>query len=165
MTRRPTAEGGTVLVLVLGFAVLLVLMVGVVVYVSAVVLAKRAVASAADGAAGAAAQALDLDAVYDRGLGAQLPLSAAQSLDVEQLYQEGAGGALPLRLDEARDRVETYARQAAEQQPGLTLVVRVEGRTAVVTATRTLRLPFPVPGSTGSVRVDAVGRARAATSG
>lgn len=143
MTRRPTAEGGTVLVLVLGFAVLLVLMVGVVVDVSAVVLAKRAVASAADGAA----------------------LSAAQSLDVEQLYQEGAGGALPLRLDEARDRVETYARQAAEQQPGLTLVVRVEGRTAVVTATRTLRLPFPVPGSTGSVRVDAVGRARAATSG
>ena len=143
MSRRPAGEGGTVLVLVLGFSVLLVLMVGVVVDVSAVVLAKRGVAGAADGAA----------------------VSAAQSLDVEQLYREGAGAALPLRLDEARARVETYARQAAEQQPGLTLVVRVEGRTAVVTATRTLRLPFPVPGSTGSVRVEAVGRARAATSG
>lgn len=143
MTGRAAGDRGTVLMLVLGFGVLLVLMVGVVVDVSTVVLAKRAVAGAADGAA----------------------VSAAQSLDVEQLYREGPGAALPLRLDEARDRVDTYARQAAEQQPGLVLTVRLEGRTAVVTATRALRLPFPVPGSTGSVRVEAVGRARAATSG
>lgn len=142
MTRRPAGQHGTVLVLILGFAVLLVLMVGVVVDVSAVVLAKRGVASAADGAA----------------------LSAAQALDVERLYREGPGTQLPLSLDEARGRVTAYARQAAEQQPGLTLAVRLDGGTAVVTATRTLRLPFPVPGSTGSVRVEAVGRARAATS-
>lgn len=143
MTGPAAGDRGTVLMLVLGFGVLLVLMVGVVVDVSTVVLAKRAVAGAADGAA----------------------VSAAQSLDVEQLYREGPGAALPLRLDEARDRVDTYARQAAEQQPGLVLTVRLEGRTAVVTATRSLRLPFPVPGSTGSVRVEAVGRARAAASG
>ena len=146
MTRRApgtsAGERGTVLVLVLGFAVLLVLMVGVVVDVSAVVLAKRGVASAADGAA----------------------VSAAQALDVERLYREGPGAELPLSLDQARGRVMTYARQAAEQQPGLTLVVRLDGRTAVVTASRTLRLPFPVPGSAGSVRVEAVARARAATS-
>ena len=143
MRRRRPREGddGTVLVLVIGFAFLLVVMVGVVVNVSAVVLAKRGVASSADGAA----------------------VTAAQSLDLDQLYRDGLGGQLPLSLAEARSRVATYNTQAAVEQPGLSLVVRVEGRTAVVTAARTLRLPFPVPGSAGSVRVESVARARAPT--
>ncbi len=139
MSRRPHGEQGTVLVLVLGFAVLLVAMVGVVVDVSAVVLAKRGVAAAADGAA----------------------VSAAQSLDLDRLYREGLGTQLPLDLGEARSRVATYARQAAVEQPGLRLEVRLDGRTAVVTATRPLTLPFPVPGSAGTVQVAAVARARA----
>lgn len=141
MRRRTGGDDGTVLMLVIGFAFTLVVMVGVVVNVSAVVLAKRGVASAADGAAVAAAQALDLDQLYRNGLGEQLPLSLA----------------------EARSRVATYTTQAAAEQPGLVLVVRLDGRTAVVTATRTLTLPFPVPGSTGSVRVESVARARAPT--
>lgn len=131
-------DQGSVLLLVLGFAGLLLTLVAVVADLSAVVLAKRGVASAADGAAVAAAQALDLDAVYDAGLGAELPLSPG----------------------DARARVAAYEGQARAQQPGLRLGLRLEGRTAVVTGSRTVRLPFRLPG-TGVVRVSAVARARA----
>ena len=131
-------DDGSVLLLVLGFAGILLTLVAVVADVSAVVLAKRSVASAADGAAVSAAQALDLDAVYDSGLGEQLPLSAG----------------------DARARVAAYEGQARAQQPGLRLALRLEGRTAVVTGSRTVRLPFRLPG-TGPVRVSAVARARA----
>lgn len=131
-------EDGSVLLLVIGFAGILLVLVAVVADVSAVVLAKRGVASAADGAAVSAAQALDLDAVYGSGLGAALPLSTG----------------------DARARVAAYEGQVSAQQPGLRLVLRLEGRTAVVTASRTVRLPFRLPG-TGAVQVSAVARARA----
>jgi hypothetical protein len=131
-------EDGSVLLLVLGFAGILLTLVAVVADVSAVVLAKRSAASAADGAAVSAAQALDLSAVYGDGLGEQLPLDAA----------------------EARARVAAYEAHARGQQPGLRLVLRLEGRTAVVTGSRTVRLPFRLPG-TGPVRVSAVARSRA----
>ena len=131
-------EDGSVLLLVLGFAGILLTLVAVVADVSAVVLAKRSVASAADGAAVSAAQALDLDAVHSEGLGAQLPLDTGL----------------------ARARVAAYEGQVRAQQPGLRLVLRLEGRTAVVTGARTVRLPFRLPG-TGPVRVSAVARARA----
>lgn len=131
-------DEGSVLLLVIGFAGVLLVLVAVVADVSAVVLAKRSVASAADGAAVSAAQALDLDAVYDQGPGEQLPLSTG----------------------DARARVAAYEAQAGGQQPGLRLVLRLEGRTAVVTGSRTVRLPFRLPG-TGPVRVSAVARSRA----
>ena len=131
-------DEGSVLLLVIGFAGIMLVMVAVVADVSAVVLAKRSVATAADGAAVSAAQALDLDAVYDRGLGEQLPLST------------GDAGA----------RVAAYEAQARGQQPGLRLVLRLEERTAVVTGSRTVRLPFRLPG-TGPVRVSAGARSRA----
>ena len=131
-------EEGSVLLLVLGFAGVLLVLVAVVADVSAVVLAKRSVASAADGAAVSAAQALDLQALHRDGLRAQIPLSAEQ----------------------ARARVTAYEGQARAQQPGLTLRLRLEGRTAVVTGARTVRLPFRLPG-TGPVRVSSVARARA----
>ena len=52
MTRdRPRDDDGTILVLLLGFVAVLLLRVAVVVNVSAVILAKRGVASATDGAA------------------------------------------------------------------------------------------------------------------
>jgi hypothetical protein len=114
-------------------------MVGPVVDVSAVVLAKRGVAGSADGAAVSAAQALDLEALYRDGLKDQLPLDPA----------------------EASSRVAAYEAQAVIGQPELRLSVRVDGRTAVVTATRTVPLPFPVPGSPWTVDVESVARARA----
>ncbi len=131
-------DDGSVLLLVIGFAGILLTLVAVVVDVSAVVLAKRGVASAADGAAVSAAQALDLQAAYGQGLGAQLPLD----------------------VGEARARVAAYEAQVRGAQPGLRLALRLEGRTAVVTGSRTVRLPFRLPG-TGPVRVSAVARARA----
>ena len=136
--RRPLGDDGSVLLLVLGFAGILLVLVAVVVNVSAVVLAKRGVASAADGAAVSAAQSLDLDALYAGGLGAEIPLS----------------------LGEATSRVAEYEVRARGEQPGLQLALRLDGPTAVVTADRTVVLPFRLPG-TSPVQVRSVARARA----
>lgn len=138
--RRPRGDEGSVLVLVIGFAMVLTLMVGVVVDVSAAVLARRAVASAADGAAVAAAQALDLDRLYADGLrGERLPLSPAG----------------------ARQRVAAYGGQVVGAQPGLRLAVTVEGSTATVVAARDVRLPFDRLLGRRPLRVQATARARA----
>ena len=134
---RP-GDDGTVLVLTLGFAGILLVVVAIVVNVSAVVLAKRGVASAADGAA----------------------VSAAQALDLATLYEQGLRGDIPLDASAAVDRVLAYEDAAQSGQPGLRLQVRVEGTTAVVTGARTVTPPFPVFG-TGPVEVTAVARARA----
>ena len=140
MTRGPAGEDGSVLVLVLGLAALLLVLVGVVVDVSATVLAKRSVASAADGAAISAAQALDYDVFYAQGPGTAVPLSAAG----------------------VADRVATYQAQAARDQPGLQLSGYLDGTaTAVVTGSRTVRLPFSRWVGPGSVTVTAEARARA----
>ena len=136
--RRVSADDGTVLVLTIGLAGLLLVVVAVVVNVSAVVLAKRGVASAADGAAVSAAQALDAAAFYEQGLGSQVPLSAA----------------------DAAARVAAYEADARVGQPGLDLTVSIDGATAVVTGVRVVRPPFPVFG-TGEVTVTAVAKARA----
>lgn len=141
MNRRPKGEDGTILVLVLGFAALLLMLVAVVVDVSAVILARRGAASAADGAAIAAAQRLDVDAVYRNGLGQAIPLSPA----------------------EVRAVVSTYAQRAEQAQAGLRLAAEVDaaGTTATVTATRQVALPFAGWLGIGSVTVTAVAHARA----
>jgi hypothetical protein len=136
--RRPSGDDGTVLVLVLGLTGILLLAVALVVNVSAVVLAKRAVASAADGAA----------------------VSAAQALDEAAFYASGLDGGIPLDPDEAAGRVAAYRADAAATQPGLRMSVEVDGRTAVVRATRTVTLPLGLL-STGPVTVEAEARARA----
>lgn len=140
-TVRGRDDSGSVLLLVIGFAGILLVLVAVVVDVSAVVLAKRAAASVADGAA----------------------ISAAQSLDLETVYAVGLGDQLPLDVDLARTRVARYAAQVGASQPGLQLAVEVQGRTAVVTVTRRLRLPLRLPGFDGTVDVRAAARARAPT--
>jgi hypothetical protein len=134
-------DSGTILVLLLGFVAVLLLMVAVVVNVSSVILAKRGVASAADGAAVSAAQALDLDALYARGLGERLPLERAR----------------------AADTVATYEQQAQASQPGLLLRVEIseDGSTAVVQGVRSLELPFGRLLGFRPVRVEAEARARA----
>ena len=136
--RRPRGDDGTVLLLVLGLTGVLLIAVALVVNVSAVVLAKRALASTADGAAVAAAQALDEQAFYTSGL----------------------RGGIPLDAEEAAARVAAYRAEVAAHQPGLQLSVAVDGRTAVVRATRTLTLPLAIL-STGPVTVEAEARARA----
>jgi hypothetical protein len=136
--RRLRGDDGTVLPLVLGLTGILLLAVALVVNVSAVVLAKRALASAADGAA----------------------VSAAQALDEEAFYAIGLSGGIPLDQDEAAARVAAYRADVAANQPGLQLSVEIDGRTAVVRASRTLSLPLAIL-STGPVTVEAEARARA----
>jgi Flp pilus assembly protein TadG len=139
----PRSDEGTILFLVLGFVAILMLVVALVVNVSSVILAKRALASAADGAAVAAAQALDVDALYANGLGQRIPLD--QGL--------------------AAQRVAAYQAQADDSQPGLRLAVDVstDGTTAVVQAERTVDLPFGQMLGFKPVRVEAEARARAPT--
>lgn len=138
MSRRVRGDDGTILVLTLGFLAVLVVAAGVVANVSSVVLAKRGVASAADGAAVSAAQALDLTALYEQGLGAEVPLSAA----------------------DAGAPVQAYAADARAGQPGLQLSLTLDGTTAVVEGVRVVRPPFPLFGRE-QVTVRAVARARA----
>ena len=145
--RRPDArdDSGTILVLLLGFVAVLLLMVAVVVNVSAVILAKRGVASATDGAAVSAAQSLDLDALYAGGL---------------------EGGRVPLDAGEAAGRVAAYAAGAQDVQPGLQLrLARIDvGTTVVVQGVRSVELPFGRLLGFQPVRVEAEARARAPVS-
>lgn len=138
-------DDGTILVLLLGFTAVLLLMVAVVVNVSSVILAKRALVSAADGAAVSAAQSLDLDALYARGLDS---------------------GRIPLDAAAARSRVAAYEARAAGAQPGLQLTVEVsvDGTTAVVRGRREVDLPFGRILGFSPVRVEAEARARAPVS-
>ena len=140
----PRDDAGTILVLVLGFFAVLLVMVAVVVNVSAVILAKRGVASAADGAAVSAAQSLDVEAFSTRGL---------------------VSGFLPLDARQARAAVATYEAQARSGQPGLDLAVDVsaDGTTAVVRGRRMVELPFGRLLGFRPVRVEAEARARAPT--
>jgi Flp pilus assembly protein TadG len=137
-------DDGTVLVLLLGFTAVLMLLVAVVVNVSSVVLAKRGLASATDGAAVSAAQSLDVDALYAAGLHAdRIPLDPAK----------------------AAARVAAYEAQVTAGQPGLQLSVDVspDGTTAIVRGVRMVELPFGRILGFDPVRVEAEARARAPT--
>lgn len=133
-------DDGAITVLVVGFTVVLLLLVGVVVNVSVLVLAKRSMASAADGAAVSAAQALDYPAFYSGGLGGAVPLSEAG-------------------VDE---RLAAYEGQVGADLPGLQLTGYVDGPdTVVVTARRAVPLPFGGWLGAGPLQVTAQARARA----
>jgi Flp pilus assembly protein TadG len=109
-------EEGSILVLTLGYAVVLLALVLVVVDASAVFLARRSLAGACDGASLAAAQSVDTGRVYARGVsGGSLPLAGVQS----------AVG---------RYQAQTYP------QGALAGTVR-DGDTVVVRGTRTVDLP------------------------
>ena len=72
-------EDGTILLLTLGCLVIALMLVVVVVDASAVFLARRSLASEADGASIAAAQAVSKPHVYAHGAGARLPLAEVQA--------------------------------------------------------------------------------------
>ena len=136
------SDEGTITILVVGFTAILLLLVAVVVDVSAVVLARRGVASAADGAA----------------------VAAAQQLDQARVYASGLETAVPLSLDDISAVVEQYAADARDGQPGLALEPSLDaaGTTATVVARRDVRLPFVGwLGVDSTVTVTAVARARA----
>lgn len=72
-------DEGSVLVLTLGFVVVVMLLVAVVAAASKLFLTRRSLAAVADGAALAAAQDVDLAAIYTGQSGATLPLAAERA--------------------------------------------------------------------------------------
>ncbi|CAO5255870.1 putative Flp pilus-assembly TadG-like N-terminal domain-containing protein [Frankia sp. AgKG'84/4] len=83
------ADGGTILILTLGYLMVAVMLVIVVTDASVVYLARRSVASAADGAALAAAQRIDENAIYSTG-GALHELPLSDITDTVNQYQRQA---------------------------------------------------------------------------
>ena len=125
MTRR-RAEGGQTSLLIVGFTLVVAMMVVVVVDASAAYLRRQALGSLADGAALAAADALESERVYTDGLG--------QHAEIDP------------RLAELLVREHLSAVDAERLFPGLSHDVSVSGDRVVVRVGAPLRLPLPLPG-------------------
>lgn len=119
-------ERGQVTVLIVGFATVAALMVGVVVDASAAYLRRQGLDSLADGAALAAADGIQGSQVYEGGLGerARVDPEAARGYVADYLRATGAG----LRF------------------PGLTCEVRTDDERVVVHVGAPLDLPIAPPG-------------------
>lgn len=125
-------DDGSVLLLTVFLAVVLMTLVAVVVDASAAFLARRNLASAADGAA----------------------LAAAQSVDYDAYYAGAATDDLPLRDD-------VVASYVAAHFPGTTVAdVHVDGTTVTVTLERHVALPLSPPGYDSGLDVTATATAR-----
>jgi hypothetical protein len=134
-------ESGQVTVLIIGFALVLLLAVGVMVDASVAYLEREALATLADGAALAAADQVQGTPAYDGGLGAAAPIDVrtARASVAEHLSVTGAN----------RDH------------PGLVAVVEVVDDRVVVRLRAPLDLPLTVGGLTAST-VSASGSASVA---
>jgi hypothetical protein len=119
---RARRDDGQLLLLVLAYAVIAGLLVTVVVNVSKAYLFRRALVSAADGAALAAANEPDLDQVYAEP-GENLPLSGKKARAAVRQYVEDA------QLEERLTDFEVDS-------------VTTDGVTVVVTFRGTVQLPF-----------------------
>lgn len=137
MSRRD--QQGTTTVLIIGFAIVLLMAVGVVVDASAAYLQRQALSTLADGAALAGADEVEGAAVYEGGLGETRA---------------------PLDTDRIRAVVGAYLRDlgALRDHPGLRYDVAVRDRSVVVRLDAPLDLPITVGGITDT-RVGARGAA------
>jgi uncharacterized membrane protein len=144
---RSARDGGTILTLTLGYLVVAAMLAVVVTDVSAVYLARRSVASAADGAALAAAQRLDEASLYSGSTGST----------------GGAGSDLPLA--DVQAAVSTY--QQEEDPSGATQLsgTLVDGVTVEVRGSRVVTLPLVGFLGVGPVTVSAAADARTAVRG
>ena len=121
--RRSLGDDGSVLVLTIGLVVVVMLLVAVVAAASKLFLTRRSLASVADGAA----------------------LAAAQDVDLAALYAGQAGATLPLAAERARADAAAYVARAMTDT-GLTdlrvVSVTVAGRSVDVTVSARSVLPF-----------------------
>jgi putative Flp pilus-assembly TadE/G-like protein len=126
-------EAGQVTVMIIGFVVVLVMLFAVVVDASAAYLRRQSLSSLADGAALAAADAIEGEQVYTRGLGQRAVVDP----------------------DQARWLVESYLSsvEARSVYPGLVDVVETSGDRVVVRLSAPLDLPLPLPGVESSAAV------------
>lgn len=143
--QRSQGEQGSVLILTIGFAVVIMLLIAVVVDASKLFLTRRALASVADGAA----------------------VSAAQDVDPAAVYASPAGEALPLSPTRVSADVQAYVRRAGAET-GLTdlrvVAVDVQGPDVTVTLSARSLLPLVglVVGPTDGVLISVTARAQAA---
>lgn len=129
------AEAGQATVMIIGFVVVLVMMVVVVVDASAAYLRRQSLSSLADGAALAAADAIEGEQVYTRGLGQRATVDPEQARSFVASYLSSAG--------------------AHSVYPGLVAVVGTSGDRVVVRLSAPLDLPLPLPGVANSAPVGA----------
>lgn len=128
-----SSESGTVMVLIVGFAVVLILLVGVVIDASAAYLQRQSLDNLADGAALTGANEVRGAAIFSGGLdGAE------------------AGDRVPLAKELATAAVHAYLRDtgAFTDHPGLRVAVRVRQDALEVTLRAPLDLPITVAGLT-----------------
>lgn len=136
MRRR---DDGQAALLLVGFFLLAVLLVGVVVDASAAYLRRQALDNLADGAALAGADAVGSRHVYAHGLGVRAQIDAAVAREQAAAYLHATG--------------------AAARYPGLTWNVHTDTERVVVRVAAPLDLPIPVPGVGATARVSASGAA------
>jgi len=126
---RPTGDSGTVMLLVIGLVAIAVSLIAVVTDVSSLWLTRRSLGDAADAAAIAAAQAVDLDAVYG---------------GTTKTARDGVA-VLPLDRTQVRTRVMRYVRDAklaSSFSHFQVMSVRTDGDSVVVVLKARARPPF-----------------------
>jgi uncharacterized membrane protein len=129
-------DEGSLMILIIGYAAIVATFIVVAIDVSTVFLARRSTVNVADGAALAAAQAVDRAAVYANGGAGLLPLS-----------------------DVAADRA--VAQYLADAGVRWQWSASVRGGVVTVMIRRLVRLPFvDVPGAVGRVTVAATAHAQ-----
>lgn len=134
---RRSRDSGSVLVLTLGLVVVCALAIAVVTDVTSAFLQRRALASAADGAAMAVVQRIDLDAYFDRGAaGVAIRAEGARATVIRHLRESDAFGSIKGLVVER---------------------VRVHGREVTVQLRATVRTPVSGLGS-GVSRASATAR-------
>jgi Flp pilus assembly protein TadG len=131
--RASADERGSVTPLIIGFAVVVALLVGVVVDASAAFLRRQGLDSAADAAA----------------------LAATDGLQGEQVYTHGLGNHADIDPVAARRYVAQYVESSGIRRrfPGLDYAVTTTANTVVVRMVAPTDLPFRVPGAGTDVPV------------
>ena len=136
-------DDGQLLLLILVYALIAAVLVGIVVDTSRAFLHRRSLAAAADAAASSGANAIDVEEFYARaGAGERLPLDAAHVETAVQTYVTDAG--LTGRFE------------------ALTAASSTDGETVTVTLTARVSLPFDVLSlAPGGAPVEVTASARA----
>jgi hypothetical protein len=152
------ADEGQIMLLMMFFAVIIAALITVVVDVSTVFLAQREMQSTADGAALAATQQPDLQAVYTSSLGPRLPLSRVASADILDSYAIDPAR-IPHECSASSYQVVSGQDDAGNERSGL----QADGQT--VRAELSCKVPLPFVGLvadafTGGVTIHQVAFAR-----
>ncbi len=136
---RDRDERGQMSLMIIGFMLVTVLAIAAVTDASAAYLQHSGLATVADGAA----------------------LAGADALDEERIYGEGLGETPALDRRLAEERIRAYLRDTGAHQrfPGLSIESRVLDNEVVVEVSAPLDLPLNIPGVQGSPVIRSTGAA------